>query len=112
MTQMRRNAALRRFPWWIYWLLLVLILAFAIAPLVSVAIAGWLAESNGCTLHEGFTNPCMIAGTDQGGTLYFMFVLGWLMLATLPLGGGALIVWLIMLLIHRLAWRHGKAKAQ
>jgi uncharacterized membrane protein YdbT with pleckstrin-like domain len=93
-----------RFPWWVYWLLLVLILLFALAPVISVAVAGWLAETNGCVLNEGSVNPCMIGGADRGDTLYMLFVLGWFALATLPLGGGALIVWLVILIIHRIAW--------
>ena len=40
----------------------------------------------------------------MGPTLYTLFVLGWFMLATIPLGGGALIVWLVILIIHRIAW--------
>ena len=41
---------------------------------------------------------------DVGGLLYFTGVMGWFMLATIPLGGGALIVWLVILIIHRIAW--------
>lgn len=93
-----------RFPWWVYWLLLVLILLFALAPVISVFVAGWLAETNGCVLNEGDIHPCIVAGTDMGPTLYTLFVLGWFALATLPLGGGALIVWLVILIIHRIAW--------
>jgi hypothetical protein len=90
----------RRFPWWVYGLALVLILAVALAPLVSVMIAGTIAEANGCTLHEGFVNPCMVDGTDMGETLYAMGVMGWLMLATIPLGAMALLAWLVILVIH------------
>ena len=107
---MSDQAARRRFPWLVYWLLLGLILVFAFWPVASVAAAGWLAEANGCELHEGFTNPCMIGGADQGPTLYAMFVMGWFMLATLPLGGGALIVWLVVLIIHRIAWSQAGRK--
>ena len=93
-----------RFPWWVYWLLLALILAFALAPVISVFVAGWIAETNGCMLNEGDINPCMVGGSDLGPTLYTLFVLGWFALATLPLGGGALIVFLVILIIHRIAW--------
>ncbi|MBD8066467.1 hypothetical protein IC608_13405 [Devosia sp. PTR5] len=105
-------AAAPRFPWWVYGLLLVVILLFALAPVISVVIASWLAESNGCTLNEGSINSCMIGGSDWGGTLYTLFVLGWFALATLPLGGGALIVWLVILIIHRLAWRRMQKASQ
>lgn len=100
-----------RFPWWIYWLLLALILLFAFAPVISVMIAGWMAEANGCALDEGSIHTCMVGGEDIGPTLYTLFVLGWFGLATLPLGGGALIVWLVIVIIHRLAWGHWQKKA-
>jgi hypothetical protein len=93
-----------RFPWWAYGLVLVLIVLFALAPVISVILAGWIAETNGCVLHEGDINPCMVAGSDLGPTLYTLFVLGWFALATLPLGGGALIVFLVILIIHRIAF--------
>ena len=93
-----------RFPWWVYGLLLAVILLFALAPVISVFVASWLAEANGCVLNEGDSHPCLIGGADWGGTLYTLFVLGWFALATLPLGGGALIVWLTILIIHRIAW--------
>lgn len=108
---MSQTQTRRRFPWWIYWILLMLVLLFALWPVASVATAGLLAEANGCILHEGFTNPCMIGGADQGPTLYALFVMGWFMLATLPLGGGALLVWLVVLIIHRIAWRQAGRRA-
>jgi hypothetical protein len=46
----------------------------------------------------------MIGGADWGQTLYTLFVLGWFMLATIPLGGAAFFVWLATLIIHRIAW--------
>lgn len=102
-----------RFPWRVYWLLLVVIALFAAAPILSVLLGGTLAEANGCVLNEGSIHPCMIGGADWGGTLYTLFVLGWFALATLPLGGGALIVWLTILIIHRIAWgRMQKATTQ
>ena len=102
-------AASRRFPWLIYWLVLVVILVLALAPLGSVAIASWLAEANGCTLHEGFVNPCMVNGAEMGDTLYAMFVLGWLMLASIPFGAAAVLAWLVILIVHRLVWRRRQA---
>ena len=63
------------------------------APLISVMIAGSIASWNGCTLHEGFVNPCVINGRDIGETLYAMGVMGWFMLVTIPLGALAFIAW-------------------
>ncbi|WP_126979505.1 hypothetical protein [Frigidibacter oleivorans] len=61
------------------------VLLTGIAPVLSVVIAGALASAHGCTLHEGFVNPCVILGKDRGETLYTMAVAGWFALVTLPL---------------------------
>jgi hypothetical protein len=100
----------RGFPWRLYIILLVVILLFALWPIGSVMVAGAIADSHGCVLHEGFANPCVIGGTDWGSTLYAMGVMGWFMLATVPLGGGALLVWLVVLVIHWLAWRRNAGR--
>lgn len=101
---MSMPAPRRRFPWWIYWLALALIVVFALLPVASTATAGWIAEANGCALDEGSIHPCIINGVDWGRDLYTFGVLGWLMLATLPLGGAALLVWLVVLVIHRIVF--------
>ena len=63
------------------------------APMISVIIAGSIASWHGCTLHEGFVNPCVVNGRDIGETLYAMGVMGWFMLVTIPLGALGFIVW-------------------
>lgn len=62
-----------------------------IAPLVSVVLAGLIADLNGCGLHEGFAQPCIVAGVDIGGLLYTMAVMGWLMLVSLFFLAGGLL---------------------
>jgi hypothetical protein len=98
----------RRFPWAVYWLVFAILVVLTIWPVISVLVASSIAEANGCALDEGSVHPCLVDGADWGEALYTMAVLGWLMLATLPLGGGALLVWLIILIIHRIAWRRRK----
>ena len=100
-----------RFPWVLYAIALVLILVFALWPVASVALSGWLAQAHGCALNEGDIHPCMIGGSDWGGTLYAMFVMGWFMLATLPLGALALAAWLLVLVVHYLVWRRQRRPA-
>jgi hypothetical protein len=75
------------------------IILFAISPMIPVAIAGTIASANGCTLHEGFVNPCVINGVDRGETLYAMGMAGWFFLATLPLGLIALAVYVVGVLL-------------
>ncbi len=93
----------------IYSLLLGFIILFALAPIISVILSGWLASANGCMLDEGSTHPCVILGADRGELLYTMFVLGWFMFLTLPAGALAFVVWLVVLLVHRSSWRRGPA---
>jgi hypothetical protein len=76
---------------------LLLILLFTTAPIISVAVAGWIAESNGCILNESQPHPCIVNGVDQGDNLYALGVMGWFMLVTIPLGGLAFIVYVLIL---------------
>ncbi len=94
-----------KFPWHIYLVILVVIVLFAAAPFLSVLFTYAIADANNCVVNEATVNPCMVMGADWGELLYFTGVMGWFMLVTIPLGGGALIVWLVILLIHYLAWR-------
>ena len=54
-----------------------------IAPFVSVLLASWIADAHGCRLDEGSVHACMVLGSDWGGTLYAMGVMGWLMLLSI-----------------------------
>ena len=105
MTPVMPSPARRRFPWGVYSVILVIVLAFALWPIGSVMYAANVAEAHGCALDEGSVHPCIVDGEDVGEALNAFAVMGWFMLATVPLGGGALIVWLIALLAHRNAWR-------
>ncbi|MBU4611189.1 hypothetical protein IMZ29_11790 [Achromobacter sp. GG226] len=62
-----------------------------VAPLASVALAGFIAQVNGCGLHEGYPQPCIVLGADIGGVLYTMTALGWLMLISLLFLAGGLL---------------------
>ena len=94
-----------RFPWRFYLLALAVIAFLAFLPLFSVWLAYTLADWHNCRLDEGSAYSCIILGGDWGDALYAMAIMGWLMLASIPLGGGAVLVWLIVLVIHWLAWR-------
>lgn len=90
----------KRFPVLPYALVLALILLFALAPVISVVIAGGIANAYGCRLDEAGVHPCVIGGTDYGEMLEMMFVLGWLMLMTLPAGAIAFLIWVVVLITH------------
>ncbi len=74
-------------------------LLVCLAPLGAVAWSSWFAERHGCTLHEGFLNPCVVGGHDYANTLYSAFVSGWFMLLTLPAGAILLLVLLKMAVV-------------
>jgi hypothetical protein len=95
----------KRFPWIFYWIVLVLIVLFAFAPIGSVMTCALIANSHGCKVDEGSVHPCIINGKDYGQLLYTLGVLGWLMLVTIPGGVFAFGIWLIVLILHRESWR-------
>src|SRR5436309_13628887 len=95
----------RRFPWIWYLLALFVIIAFGFAPIGSVMLCAAIANANGCKVDEGSVHPCIINGQDYGHLLYTLGVLGWLMLVTLPGGLFAFVIWLIILILHKEAWR-------
>ena len=99
----------RRFPWVLYLLALLAILAFAFAPIGSVMLCAGIANAYGCKVDEGSVHPCIINGHDYGELLYDLGVLGWLMLVTLPAGALAFIFWLIALILHRATWQRRAA---
>ena len=83
----------------------ILILLSAVLPLILALSAGGVAHALGCRLDEGDVHPCPFLGIDLGELLYALGVLGWLTLATVPIGGGLLLIWLIAaiaLMIRRL----------
>ena len=43
----------KRFPWILYWILFALIVLFAFAPMGSVMLCGWIANTYGCKVDEG-----------------------------------------------------------
>lgn len=80
-------------------------LVVCLAPMLSMFVAAAIADHFGCRLHEGFANPCLVAGRDIGEALYNMAMMGWLMLFTLPLAALLLIAWLVAEIVAALRRR-------
>ncbi len=76
--------------------LLALVTMASAAPLVSVLVAGGVATVLACPLDEGSVHPCVLDGVDIGETLYAAFVMGWLMLLTLPAMLVTALVWIVL----------------
>jgi hypothetical protein len=75
----------------------ICLIAFIVCllPVLGILISIGIAQANGCTLHEGFANPCVVLGVDLGGLLYGMSVMGWLGLVTLPIAALTAAIWII-----------------
>jgi hypothetical protein len=95
----------KRFPWLWYLLALLVIGAFAFAPIGSVILCSAIANAHGCKVDEGSVHPCIINGHDYGELLYSLGVMGWLMLVSIPAGLFAFVGWLIFLILHHGNWR-------
>ena len=93
----------------IYWVVLFLIVMVALAPVGSVVLCYLIANAHGCTVDEGSVHPCMIGGKDYGELLYTMGVSGWFMFLTIPAGLLAGVIWLAVLVLHRVSWRKRRA---
>jgi hypothetical protein len=83
--------------WLLHGIILLVIGVIGLGPWAMVAAAGSIAEANGCELHEGFVNPCVINGVDWGERLYGWGLMGWLGIATCPLSLVALLLYLAVL---------------
>lgn len=72
----------------------LLIVFMAFVPM----LVSWLASSFGyilgCKINESGTDPCTVAGIPFGNILSGFFAIGWLSIATLPLGVILLLLWI------------------
>jgi hypothetical protein len=91
---------------------LVLILLFAVSPLILASVSSGIASVLGCTVNEGGASGCILRGRDIGETLAEMFVAGWLEFVTLPLGLAALAVWFVAAcVVTIIGWRRRRRAA-
>ena len=103
---------MKPFPMLGYWIALLVILIVANLPFGPTAYAGWLAESNGCTIiAAGTPPPCEIGGVERGKDLQDMSNAGLYVLLTWPLGAVLFVIWLVMLLRARGRWKREPLRA-
>jgi hypothetical protein len=87
-----RKPVLRRILVW----LLVILTVLELVPLLSVLATALVANVLGCQVDEGSIHPCLFAGTDLGGLLYSMGMMGWLFILTAPLMVLVLLGWILI----------------
>lgn len=103
-----------KYFWLVHSMIVLGIILCAFSPFLAVAYAGAVAERYGCDLDEGSIHPCVVNGVDRGADLYSLGMLGWLGIATVPLGAIALLLYtLVVLLFYLVRWlRRRKASVQ
>jgi hypothetical protein len=102
---------MKTFPMWGYWIGLLVILIIANLPFIPAAYAGWLADTNGCTITGGAPPECMIDGVDRGHDIQQLSYVSLYVFFTWPLGAVLFIVWLVMLLRARGRWKREQLHA-
>jgi hypothetical protein len=108
---MTAMASARKFGMWPYWLVLLLIVVIAMAPLAVSGYGSMLAEQHGCAVSPGFISECIIDGVDKGAELHGLVAAGLYALFTWPLALLLFVVWLVVLLVHRGRWKRRRKAA-
>lgn len=80
---------------------------FTVAPILSVCVAEGIALACGCQVDEGSDHPCIIYGVDIGPLLGSMFVCGWFMLITIPVGVASLLGFTLIVVIREMRSKGG-----
>ncbi|MEO6014584.1 MAG: hypothetical protein ABIQ30_13490 [Devosia sp.] len=92
---------MKHFPMAPYWWLLALIFVIGCLPIFTTLFAVGIAQANDCSISETIRNPCIIGGSDWSEWLQFGGISFWYFLLSAPLAFILFVVWLIVLLIHR-----------
>ena len=91
-------------PRWL-WLVPLLTVLIAGAPLYAMLLADGIAAALGCKTWQPKANSCPFAGTDLTTLLNNMSLFGLLLFVTIPIGSVVLFGWLIAAIQHWLLGR-------
>jgi hypothetical protein len=92
-------------------IILLVIGLFAFSPIIPVRYADRLATlGGGCQMDESGPHPCTVNGKEVGDTIYTLGMLGWFMLATIPLAALALGVFGLLLILEFALERRRRAE--
>jgi hypothetical protein len=76
-----------------------------VLPVFTTVVSAAIANAYDCNISESVRSPCMINGTDWGEWLQFGGMSVLYLFVTFPLAFVLGIVWLVVLLIHRAAFK-------
>ena len=81
--------------------LMAVLLLVCLAPLLSMAVAEFIAQVNGCKLDLASVHPCVVGGRDISHALLTLGMMGYFLFATMPAVFTIVVAWVLVELI---AW--------
>ncbi len=84
----------------VFRILAAIVILLSLAPLGSMLAAEAIASIYGCTLDLASQHPCMVGGSDIGGTLLTLGMMGWFLMTTLPVFLATVALWITVEIIH------------
>jgi hypothetical protein len=79
---------------------MAVLLFICLLPLMSMAVAEFIAQVYGCKLDLASVHPCMVGGSDIGETLLTLGMMGYFLFATMPGVVAIVVVWVVVELIR------------
>lgn len=80
--------------------LMAVLLFLCLLPMMSMAVAEFIAQVYGCKLDLASVHPCMVGGSDIGETLLTLGMMGYFLFATMPGVVAIVVVWVVVELIR------------
>ena len=80
--------------------LMAVLLFLCLLPLMSMAVAEFIAQVYGCKLDLAAAHPCIVGGSDMGHTLLTLGMMGYFLFVTMPGVVAVIVVWVIVELIR------------
>jgi len=79
--------------------LMAVLLFVCLLPLMSMAVAEFIAQVYGCKLDLAAAHPCVVGGRDIGHDLLTLGMMGYFLFVTMPAVVGVIGVWVVVELI-------------
>ena len=88
--------------------LMAVLLFLCLLPMMSMAVAEFIAQLYGCKLDLASVHPCMVGGRDIGQDLLTLGMMGYFLFVTMPGVAAIVVVWVLVELI---AWARRRSPA-
>jgi hypothetical protein len=78
---------------------MAVLLLICLLPLMSMAVAEFIAQVYGCKLDLAAAHPCIVGGRDIGHDLLTLGMMGYFLFVTMPAVVAVIAVWVVVELI-------------